>query len=586
MRYLLASLFLIVAAPAAAQTYLGHPDTAVERLEHETMDFGFGQAVVLFDDQLIVGAETPNMGSYTVIAYRRVGDGWVEFQRFQNEGGIALARVGDLLAIGAHEDEIDGFGHAGAVKLYAFDAGSDIWALQETLVAPTPAESAYFGQTLAVVDDTLYVGEPYTGVRPLLSSPPPSGVLGGRVHAFRDDGGWSVVQTLAGDADDGGAGFGAALAATDRYLVVGAPGEGGSLETGVVYWYELTAGAATRAGSVENPGIDSRESPFGHAVDVHGDRLLVGATMFAYDDTAGHGAARLYDLSAASAELLATFTGEGRFGWSVLLLDETQALVGAPNANVVHHYLEQDGEWSQVQRVAEPPQTTFRERYFGETLMLAEDELFVGAPSALHGWGDSDGSRVPLPSFSQGGKLYKVPLIEPPLADLSVSVTPPVTASEGAPIDFTFRIAGDASEAVSVAFIDLRTHLNARSLPAGCFEVYAITLRCELGEIPAGGSINFVVTFLAPDAEYHNTSINAYVGSELPEPDSTDNRAATHIAVRPNPTIPVLDGGGGAFGWFGALFLLAMLKSRIRLRRSPPCSARTSVLPDSTPNSR
>ena len=122
MRVFIAALVsFVVAAPVTAQVYLGHGDIVAERPESEVTDgtvpatFGFGRAVVRIDDQLIVGAEIADFGSYTVIAYRRVGGRWDEFQRFENAGGTALARVGDALAIGAHTVEVDGLAHAGAV---------------------------------------------------------------------------------------------------------------------------------------------------------------------------------------------------------------------------------------------------------------------------------------------------------------------------------------------------------------------------------------------------------------------------------------------------------------------------------------
>ena len=593
MRVFIAALVsFVVAAPVTAQVYLGHGDIVAERPESEVTDgtvpatFGFGRAVVRIDDQLIVGAEIADFGSYTVIAYRRVGGRWDEFQRFENAGGTALARVGDALAIGAHTDEVDGLANAGAVKLFAFDADADAWVLSETLVDPQPAPNAYFGQTLAAVGDTLFVGAPHAEAATVygVANEEAQGALGGRVYAFR---GGSVVQTLTGDVDAGGAAFGAALAATDERLVIGAPGEGLPALSGTVYWYDLAAGTATRAGRMENPSADGRESPFGHAVSVAGDTLLTGATALMIDDTVGHGAAHLFRLSPAGAEYITTLSGDGRFGWSVLLLNGSQALIGAPAVSEVLHYADVGGVWTAVQRIAEPVQTTFRDGYFGETLTLSAGELFIGAPSALHDAGASDGSRVPQPSFTQGGKLYEVPLVAAPLADLSLSVSPTPVVRTGTRVEMAFHITGDSSEPVSAAFVTLRTHLEPTTVPDGCSALRPVAFRCELGAIGAGETADFVVSFAAPAATYHHPTVDGYVGSELADPITPDNLATGTISVLTESSeLPPADGGGGALGWLSALFLLAMLKSRIRLRRSAPCSARTCGLPDSIPTSR
>ncbi|NQT41467.1 MAG: tandem-95 repeat protein [Planctomycetes bacterium] len=82
--------------------------------------------------------------------------------------GSALSFVGDLVAIGARND--DTFGENGGV-VYLFDPSSG--ALVDTLVEPAPSDEAYFGRAMTALDDQLWVA----ATRPTSDS-------GGAAYAF------------------------------------------------------------------------------------------------------------------------------------------------------------------------------------------------------------------------------------------------------------------------------------------------------------------------------------------------------------------------------------------------------------------
>jgi hypothetical protein len=123
--------------------------------------------------------------------------------------------------------------------------------------------------------------------------------------------------------------FGEAVARSDRYLVVGAPGDStaGPL-AGAVDVYNAGTGALIRR--ITNPAPASMDE-FGAAVAVSGDLVVVGAP---FDDAAGLNAGAAYVFNAASGALLRTFTNPARtagdtFGTAVAI-DGNRVVVGAP----------------------------------------------------------------------------------------------------------------------------------------------------------------------------------------------------------------------------------------------------------------
>lgn len=593
MRCLIAFLMFVISAPALSQVYLGHGDLAPERPEPDGFGiFGFGQSALRFDDTLVVGAASSETKEGTVLFHERVSGVWVEQQQLSAPGddfadshfGFALARIGDDLFIGAPHIEVGGEPYAGAVYRVTQDVGSGEWSIVETIAPPTPAENGLFGYALSVVGGTLFVGSPHA------HHPNDSnfgwlgnGVLGGRVYAYElgaGSGDWALVGTVQGDTDIPGDAFGAALAADAVRLVVGAPGEGASGE-GALYTFDMADLDAAPVRFADDSGVAGL-ARFGRAVSLAGDRALVGSER--NEGGAPPGAAHVIEFGAGGPTRTTTFEeiGGHRFGWSVLLLDEQQALVGAPVAGTVYHYSEGVDGWSLVQRVTEPVQSSFSDDWFGEVLIMTEGELYVGAPSSLHHWGMSSGS-IPMPSFSQQGKLYGIPLVPPPLADLTLALTFPEMAIEGTEVELEILVAGDPNQAVAAAYVMVRLYMDIVAAPDDCFETGAFIFRCELGAIEAGGEGVARFTIQVPaELSMKTTSLHVYAGSEAADPDTADNADGRYLIVLAQPPE---SSGGGSFGWFGALFLLAMLKSRIRLRRSPPCSARTSVSPDSIPTS-
>ena len=81
--------------------------------------------------------------------------------------GIVVGLSGDVLAVGASGDEVNGFSSAGSCSIYERNATTGQWPLRQQLDNPEPAEGDQFGFALALDQSQLAVGvklDPVNGI--------------------------------------------------------------------------------------------------------------------------------------------------------------------------------------------------------------------------------------------------------------------------------------------------------------------------------------------------------------------------------------------------------------------------------------
>jgi drug/metabolite transporter superfamily protein YnfA len=234
------------------------------------------------------------------------------------EFGSALAAVGTHLAVGS-PDATAGAPRAGVVTLFPLGG-----AVPERVIAnPAPAASELFGSALAALGSSLAIGVPYRDAA--------GAAAAGAVYLVDPDSGATLLE-LANPAPTAYARFGTAIAGAGTSLVVGAPYDGNGLaNAGAVYVFDGTTGALVRTLTSPRPAVGAA---FGAALAATDTQLLVGAPLDPAGGSAA-GAAYLFDL--ASGTLLQTFLPpagllDSRFGAAVALAGTT-ALVAAPLAS-------------------------------------------------------------------------------------------------------------------------------------------------------------------------------------------------------------------------------------------------------------
>lgn len=258
----------------------------------------FGVSVALQDDLLVVGAPGDDDGasrSGSVYVFRRDTTGWEELDKFgasdPGQGdifGFSVAIDGDLIAVGAYEDD-DGADGAGSA--YVFRRSGDQWNQEDKLVSNAPTMDARLGLSLDVSGNTVAVGAPFEDA---------VGVDSGSVYLFRGGpGGWSQLTRLTpsdGGADDE---FGHSVALSGTRLVVGARVRDSVAEdAGSAYvfqengsWVEIERLLASDGGSFNYLGA---------AVAFSGETTVVGAWG---DDNQGEDSGSAYVFGPAPAAL-------------------------------------------------------------------------------------------------------------------------------------------------------------------------------------------------------------------------------------------------------------------------------------------
>jgi len=306
----------------------------------------FGWSVALEGDYLAVGAygcdnRGPNSGG--VYIFQRTGGTWTQQVKLlpwgdppnANRGaefGISVALSGNLLLVGAWRDWENVFSSQGPAPsgfqrgaAYLFNRDGNNWNQMARLTASDADRNDLFGRSVAIDGTFALVGAPGDQA---------NGPYSGAAYVFAfNNGNW--VQTNKLKPSDGmrNQRFGFAVGIDmDGYAAVSSPqdaSEGSG--SGAVYLYQRSGNNWTQSNKLTPPS-GSEQATFGSAVDLSGDRLVIGAAGFSGTQPAA-GAVFRYQRSGGNWSLEATLSAsdgnsQDRFGQSVSL-GSNGVLVGA-----------------------------------------------------------------------------------------------------------------------------------------------------------------------------------------------------------------------------------------------------------------
>jgi hypothetical protein len=337
---------------------------------------GFGAAVAMGTDTLIVGAPDENGGEYksgAAYMFVRSGGVWSAEQRladsepgFYAQFGRSVAVSGDATLAGAPGRD-DGSGSA-----FVFRAGVT-WAEETRLDPPGTASFDQFGSSIALEGDLLVVGAPYDDI--------PGGRGAGSVYVFvRAGASWTLQQKIfAPEASDGGH-FGTAVALSGDTLAVAAPAS--AFAGGAAYVFVRTGGVWQQQQKLVAP---SPSVWFGWAVSLDGDSLIVGAPGEDEGGASIVGAAYVFVRTGVSWSLeqrlvsSSTPASYANAGVAVALEGDT-AVVGAPGRERVLVFRRSGGLWAEASPLIASDGALGDG--FGKALALSSDTLIVGSPSA------------------------------------------------------------------------------------------------------------------------------------------------------------------------------------------------------------
>jgi hypothetical protein len=357
-----------------------------------SVPYRFGRAIAASGEWLVVGAPGEDAASVlnagAAYVYRFNGSVY-ELDSPLNaadagnndEFGSALAIDGDVIVIGAPEDDLPS--GSGAGSAYVFERSGSIWQQRAKLVAPDGRTADLFGASVAISGDLVVVGAPYDDIDGI-------GVNVGSAHVFERTGGtWNHALTLL--ASDAGTNhrFARSVAVSGNRVLVGAPEvEQGA---GAVYAYRFEGLIAPFEGRLV---ADDRSEfdAFGTALSMDGTTILIGASqrnaVVGENVGAGYVFTRLGSQWTQKARLTVPDPQVGeRLGLSVAL-HGGMALLGAPYTQAgdccqqgsARLFLGTADAWQYLRRVPIPEAAPYDRSGFA--VALVEAGPLLGAPDS------------------------------------------------------------------------------------------------------------------------------------------------------------------------------------------------------------
>ena len=254
----------------------------------------YGRSVAINEHYAAVGASTGAIGlSGVVYLYKKETDGWTLDQQVVADTpqmfdyfGYSVAIHDSTLIVGAPTMDSDIFARQGHV--YVFEKVDSTWVQKVMLTPSDPTANHKYGFSVDFDGNHIVVGAPKDDV---LDFDTGSAYL----YAQNESGDWFLETKLSPLDVSSGDHFGAALALSDKSLVIGAPGADGLAEnTGAVYAYRRRDAGWVQTAKA-TPGNGGQDDSFGYAVAVSNAMTAVGAPGKTIHDNVEQGAVYIYD---------------------------------------------------------------------------------------------------------------------------------------------------------------------------------------------------------------------------------------------------------------------------------------------------
>ena len=339
----------------------------------------FGVIVDVEDNLAVIGARADDDNgreSGSAYVFEKVDGEWVETTKLTASDGDAgdlfgdsLALGGDIIVVGAWEDEDLGSGSGSA---YVFEKVDGEWVETAKLLASDGTEEDFFGISPGVVDNTIVVAAPGDEHDT------------GAVYVFEKvEGEWVETTKIAARDGSRGDAFGRFLSVQDDKMIVGAMGDDThGNNSGAAYIFEKIDGVWTETAKLTaSDGTD--HNLFGRQARIDGDRVIIGAYK-----NENKGAAYIFEkidgVWTETAKLTASDGADkDSFGRSVYIQDHI-AVVGAradddngDESGSVYIFEQIDGEWIEIEKIT--ASDGGEGDRFGRRVFLDGNNLFVGA---------------------------------------------------------------------------------------------------------------------------------------------------------------------------------------------------------------
>lgn len=326
--------------------------------------------------------------------------------------GLHAALDGDTAVIGALNDDTPAGVNAGSVLI--FQRTGTAWNLQAKLLNAAGAANDRFGVSVGISGNTVIVGADYDDENGATDN--------GSASIFVRSGTTWTQQGPKLAPGAAGAQAGRALAIDGNTVVIGGPSAFTSSGRAWVYVRSGTTWALQQTLQAATP---QNNANFGFAVDIHGDRVIVGEPRRS-STVANHGQATIFQRSGTTWSLQRSFnsgslqSGE-QFGFAVAI-HGNMALAGAPGtpsgwtgATPAHansrgraFWLRHNGSSWPTTPGQMPAPTLTDGAFFGFAVDVQGDVAAIGALGL-----DGNRGRVLLNTYRSNGTWVQQPHLQP-----------------------------------------------------------------------------------------------------------------------------------------------------------------------------
>jgi len=353
----------------------------------------FGYSVAISNDTAIVGAINAggsNRGAAYIFRKDTGGtNNWGEVKIISASDAGNNAYFGNSVAISNDTAVVGAYGapagsYKGAAYIFQKDnGGTNNWGEVKIISASDAAGGAQFGQSVAISNDTAVVGANQAGV-------------GGKAYIFRKGTGginnWGEVKILTASDVSASASFGDSVGISNDTAVVGAGNAGGS-NTGAAYIFRKETGGTNNWGEVKilTASDAAGGTQFGTSVAITNDTAIVGASQ-----AGGDGEAYIFQKETGGTSNWGevkkfTASGSDRFGNAVAISNDT-AVVGAYRSpggayrGEAYIFRKDNGgtsNWGEVKKLTASDASFGTE--FGYSVAISNDTAIVGSQKAAGG---------------------------------------------------------------------------------------------------------------------------------------------------------------------------------------------------------
>ena len=289
--------------------------------------------------------------------------------------GGSVAISGDYAIVGAAGDDDKGEQSGSA---YIFRRNGSSWTQATKLTASDGLAGDYFGCSAAIAGDYAIVGA---------SEAKRNGIRIGLAYIFqRSDSTWNeVAKVAAGDGADLD-NFGASVAISGDYVIVGAAGDDDKGEqSGSAYIFQRSGGSWTQAAKLTATDGLACDN-FGQSVAIFGDLAIVGTVDEC--DRGVAGSAYIFQRSGGSwtqvAKLTASYGSADDFFGEFVAISGDYVIVGAAGdddkgeqSGSAYIFQRSGGSWTQAAKLTARDGAAYD--FFGESVAISGDYVIVGA---------------------------------------------------------------------------------------------------------------------------------------------------------------------------------------------------------------